>query len=144
MDNRILTRINTGVSIEILNIILYILWCKGGNAVSICASTPSSLFEMMRSGVVSLSFEVMGCGAGMCWGWTVHWGWLSAVMHKSDRGGSESPGTRPPSPALVPSFSSPLSLSLSSSAPSRVLGCFDCTSIQSPVLSLSPFLPLSH
>lgn len=61
-----------------------------------------------------------------------------AAAHESDRGAANPRGTRPPSPALVPPFSSPLSPSLPSSAPSSLLHCFDCTSIQSPVLSLSP------
>lgn len=62
----------------------------------------------------------------------------SAVVHESDRGGIDPWGTRPPSPALVPPFSSLLSLSLSSSAPSSLLDCFDCTSVQSLVLPLYP------
>lgn len=64
----------------------------------------------------------------------------SAVVHESDRGGIDPWGTRPPSPALVPPFSSLLSLSLSSSAPSSLLDCFDCTfrSISSP--AALPFL----
>lgn len=78
-------------------------------------------------------------------GFSVHWGWLRAVGcgARIRQGCSEPWGTRSPSPALVHPFSSPLSLSLPSSAPSSLLHCFDCTSILSLPISSPVALPLS-
>lgn len=100
--------------------------------------------DMMSRGAVGLSPEVRWYGAALCWGSTFHWGWLSAAAHKSDRGGGEPPGARPPSVASVPSFDSPLSLS-PIMCPSFSPGLdFSPFNLQSVTLPFSSFLSLSR